>query len=241
MGLLDSIRKLVAGTLWGDVTPALPVPAPLPLDARLQAIAALLDYVAKIEFSVDNSPAPPRRFRIRRQNLLDEWPDDMKDMVFPTIAVEPGDVAIIARGLTNSIDESTVDQFGLGTAVLPLHEHQERIVLHVWATTRFQRAAIVAGLEGALDPDEEMSGVRLVLPNYFGQVARFTLEGNQRVDDPDSARRRRTARLIVRMEVDVCRLVNVEELPPEGATTEIEVVTKGDPTPVTPLDPPVVP
>jgi len=140
-------------------------------------------------------PGPPAAFRIPRSHLLDEWPDALKSLTFPSIVVLPGDPVIIPRGLANSVDESTHDTFGRGTAVLPLHEHQERIVLEIWATTRFQRAAIVAGLQRAFDPAEEMSGIRITLPDYLGQVARFTLEGDARLDDDDSPKRRRRARL----------------------------------------------
>jgi hypothetical protein len=118
--------------------------------------------------------------------------------------------------------------------VLPIHEHQERIVLEVWATTRFMRAAIVAGLQSAFDASEEMSGIRIPLPHYFGQVARFTLEGDARVDDENSARRRRRQRMTVRMEVDVVRLVNTVPILPETEVVVVGPLDSLDGSPPTP-------
>src|SRR3974390_74479 len=181
MSVFD-ILKRVAGTLWSRVIPEQPrIPNP-PLDAREHAIAALLGSLAGVTFEIENPPGPPAAFRIPRSHLLDEWPDALKSLTFPSIVVLPGDPVIIPRGLANSVDESTHDTFGRGTAVLPLHEHQERIVLEIWATTRFQRAAIVAGLQRAFDPAEEMSGIRITLPDYLGQVAGFTLQGGRGPD-----------------------------------------------------------
>jgi hypothetical protein len=234
VGFFDALRKIIVGTLWGDVVPSRPDPPKQHLDARLWAISALLDYVATISFEIDNSPSPnPKAFQIPRENLLDEWPDSMDTMVFPSIAVTPGEPVITPRGFSNSIDESTLDLFGVGTALLPMHEHQERIVLEIWATTRFQRAAIVAGLQTAFDEAEEMSGIRLPLPDYFGQTARFTLEGDARVDDENSARRRRRARMTVRMEVDVVRLVNTVPILPEVETVVVGPLDTLDGSPPT--------
>lgn len=228
MSLLD-VLKTIGGRLWGDVRPRAPAPPPPGVDARQHAVHALMDYLATVEFTLDQGDeSPSRSFRIKRANLLDEWPDDPKDLVFPTIVALPGEVVLTGRGFANDLDEQTRDLFGPGTCVLPLHEHQEKFVLEVWATTRFQRAAIVAGLEGAFDPAEEYSGLRLALPGYFGQVARFTLDSNQRQDDPDSARRRRNSRLTVRLEVDVVRLVRVVEL---KASARATVVPRSKPLP----------
>lgn len=238
MGLFDRLRSIVEGALWGDVVPE-QVPPPMPhLDARQHAVAALLDYLALETFRIDDSPNAPKGFRIPRLHLLDEWPDDEKTLTFPTIVALPGEVTIIPHGLVNDVDESTRDVFAPGTSLLVTHEHQERFPLEVWATTRFERAAIVATLERTFDPTEERSGLLLELPRYFDQVARFTLEGSQKIDDPDAARRRRRARMTIRLEVEVVRLVAVSELEPSA---EVEVVSKDDPTPVTPDDPPTVP
>jgi|SRR5580698_154881 hypothetical protein len=229
MGLFGRIRNRVEGFLWGDVRPERVPPPPSELDARQHAIHALFDYLADVEFSLDeNGDGKVRQFRIKRSNFLDEWPDDMKTLVFPSIAALPGEVTLTGRGFANDLDESTLDVFGKGTCVLPLHEHQEKIVLDVFATTRFQRAAVVAGLETAFDASEEMSGIRLRLPRYFGQVARYTLEKTEIVDDADSARRRRQAKLTVRMEVDVSRLVDVVEIRPRATAT---VVPRSRPLP----------
>jgi hypothetical protein len=220
MGYFANVREKVVGFLWGDVRPERVPPPNDELDARLHAVHALFDYLSKIEFALDeDGDGKTRAFRIKREQFLDEWPDDMKSLIFPSVTALPGEMVLTPRGLTNDLDETTTDKFGKGTCVLPLHEHQEKIVLDVFATTRFQRAAVVAGFERAFDASEQMSGIRLPLPRYFGQQARFTLERVDMVDDADSARRRRQAKLTVRMEVDVCRLVDVVTFEPRARVT----------------------
>lgn len=244
MGLWTATAKLFSGALlqvldgtpFGAVFPPRD-PPPLPAeDGRTNALRALKQYVTEIPFQFPNPPGPNKVLRLDPKRFLIETPESPKALLFPSIDVQEGESELKPIGLTPSIDESSVDVFKKGTALVRSYEYAERITLQVWADTRAMRRSLAAGLESMLNPSEEIGGIRLRMPNYFGQTVRFTPLSSARVDEAEmSGDRRRRATLLVLMEFEIVRLVNVVPMNPSV------IVQPQDPTAPDPNAVPLTP
>ena len=112
------------------------------------------------------------------------------------------------------IDEESWGIRGPGTALAWIGEHRERVTLEVWSKDDAQRRAVMAMLEAAFQPAEDMGSLVLPLPKYFDQIARYTLDGLQVLDDQDAARNRVRILFMVDLEVAVVRLVGAVKMRP---------------------------
>lgn len=226
------LGKRVLPSLFGAVYPPQPPPPAPTEDARGQALEALADYLAEIVYQVpQGTSGQTQALRLQRDRIFTEWPDDANtQQLMPSIEFLPGIAEANAPGLTPTVDEASYGIFGPGTALVPQHEHVEQIRIEARATTRSQRHLILAGLEQALQPDENLGCVRLITGHY-GQPARFRLVETERTEDEDSARRRRKGMLTVEVGIDVVRLVRVAQI--QAVQVGVTVVPHGSnlPTP----------
>jgi hypothetical protein len=220
----DAVAAILDGTPFGAVWPPKD-PPPLPNeDGRTHALRALRLYLTSIPFQLPNPPGPDRTFRLDPTRFSLEQPETPKNLLFPSIAVVEGESELRPIGLTPYIDERSANVFGPGTALEVSWEYAERITLEIWADTRALRRSLAAGIEASLSPTEEVGGIRLQMPAYFGQTVRFSPISSARLDGELGGDRRRRAVLTLMMEFNICRLVNVVTMRPQG----IVVVT--DPT-----------
>jgi hypothetical protein len=208
-------------TPWGNVYPPrnlLPIYLPVQ-DGRTYALEALQAYVAELTF-VRPGPTPGSRipFTIPPERFWIEWPEQVQEMLEPTIAVVHSRGKFLDIGLVNYVEEATADVYLPGTVVQWMSEYRETINLEVWTQEKSQRRAVLAGLETAFSPAEEMTGIRFVLHNYFGQIATFTLNAREVIDDRDSALRRRRAQVELEMRFNVVRLIDKQTLQPVSQT-----------------------
>jgi hypothetical protein len=200
-------RDLLMGWPFGFVKPDRP-PIALPaVDGRTIALSILADYIGELTFRRPGAKgAPPIAYNIDRKHIHIEQPHRDVDLQFPSIVVRPGEGDYNAIGLTSYIDEATEDKYGKGTVVQEQSEYQETITLECWAEEVPQRRSMVAGLEVAMVPTEQLSGLRFRMPRYFDRTVTFTLNSGSRPDDPDAARARRWALLQIEMRFHVCSL-----------------------------------
>lgn len=234
------LARLKGQSLWGAVFPPRRPPRTPTIDARQHALEALADYVREIRFSFDThaeleegleagEEGRVKHFRLRRDRIFTEWPDDdATRLLMPCVEFLPGLATANYPGLTPSADERSADLFGEGTVLVPQYEHVETFELEVRATTRAQRHMLLAGIEQALQPSEDLGSLRLITGHY-GQTARFLVMETQRVDDEDSVRRRRRATLSVQMGIDVVRLVRVSRI--LSVQVPVTVVPSSSPLP----------
>jgi len=161
-------------------------------------------------------------FTVPRDSIMIEQPDDIVDLKFPSIAFLAGTGTIDPLGLgAPQLLEETLDRYGDGTAIVLASEYSERFTLEMWASSRAERRALVAGTSVALRGIEESYALRLSLPDYFDQVAEFSLEESRLIDDPDAVRNRRRAHLLVNMRMPEVFLVNVERFRALASLEEI--------------------
>ena len=225
-----SLLRRVGGALWGAVFPPRPAPPAPSEDARTHALRALRDYVAEIVFQVPEGKAgATAAYRVPKDRIFIEWPDDAATrQLMPSIEFLPGVAEHRFPGLTPTADESTIDVFGAGTVLVPQYEHVERIQIEVRAVHRSQRRLLLAALEQALQPSEDLGELRL-LTEHYGQPVRFSSVERQNFDDEDSGRGRRRGTLTVEMGIDVCRLVRA--VPIRSIAVPADVVTSDQPLP----------
>ena len=211
---------LLAGWPFGRTFPPRPTPPFPSVDPRTVALRILALYVSELTFlRPGDLGGAPIELRIPYEDIHVEQPDAEDDTRFPSIVLKDtngGDYTTI--GLTSFIDEKTKDLYGKGTALLVMTEYNETITLEIWATHRSERRSILAGLEAALVPTEQMYGIRFRMPDYYDQTVCFTLNRSTRLDDQYAGQGRRVARVDIEMRFNIVRPVNVVEIDPALGT-----------------------
>jgi hypothetical protein len=219
----DTLRRALDGTPFSQVFPPKCPPENPDADGRTHALRALRAYIAEIVFQIPEPGKQPKCFQLEPERILIEWPDSPTNLLFPRIEFNPGTGDYLPFGLTPVVFEQTRNRHGEGTVLTCAHAYREPLEVQVWATTRQQRRALVAGLEAMFSPLEETSGIRLRMPSFYGETVSFQPMRRMNVDDENAARRRRRADLTIEMEFNLVRLVNYVPLVPSGAQVEISV------------------
>jgi hypothetical protein len=208
----------VLGNPWGETyppSPELPLPA---VDPRTYALEVLRAYVAGLTFYRPGAaPGPgagpsaqPVPFRVPPEQFHVEPPDAEQDLVFPSMVVtSQGEEKYDSPGLTSDVEEQSADVYGRGTVLQVQYEHQEEIVLEMWAASKPERRALLAGMQVSLSPTEQLYGLRLRMRGYYDQTVCFTALAASRRDQ-DAVRGRRVAAMRIEMRFNVVRLVSYE-------------------------------
>jgi hypothetical protein len=221
-----AVRKLLQSntTPWGEVFPAKPNPHVPSVDGRTVALTILAQYIAGLSFYLPQAPGnPPLAFQIPLANIYIEWPDSTEQMAFPSLAVVSSRADYNVIGLVSYVEEDTRDVFAPGTVVQWQAEYTETINLEIWCAKKAERRSILSGLETAISPTEQMSGLRFKMPGYFNELVCFTLMAREVMDEPDSARNRRRAQIELEMRFNIVSLVNYLPMQPK-----VQVVTDVD-------------
>lgn len=213
-------HQLIIGRPFGTVYPPREPPRLPAVDGRTAALRVLRRYVSELAFSLPGDRGSPNdvQFRIPIEKVHVEQPDNVVELDFPSVVFLPGAGQYLPVGLSTFLEEESFDRFAPGTVLQVQSEYQETVTLECWAKDMPTRRSMVAGLEAALVPTEQMYGIRFRMPDYFDQPVCFTLLTSMRPDDPDNVRNRRWAHLALEMRFDVVRLVNVQTLKPFCAT-----------------------
>lgn len=232
--LPKKLRDLLFGTPFGEVWPPRPpVPAATQqVDGRTVALEILKEYVCALTFYCPTEPGcPPRPFKILPDNFHIEGPEGGTLLKFPSCVVLGSRADYDAIGLCGYVEEETVDQYASGTVVQWQAEYQETINLELWASEEPALRSMLAGVETAISPTEQMSGLRFRMPRYFNELVCFELNRRENYNDSDAARNRRRAQVEILMRFNTVALVNVSTLQPI-----ITVATGFDPDTNIPLD-----
>lgn len=207
--------SLIEGTPFGTVYPPR-AKATLPVvDPRTAALRVLRRYVSELTFhrpgnydKIRDVYGPPIAFHIAEDRFHIERPDNVEDVVFPSIVVEGAEEKYESIGLGTDYDESTIDKFGRGTVLQTQYEQMEMLTLEMWCTKKPERRALIAGLQVSLIPTETMYGIRFKMPDYYDQTVVFTPWSNTRTDADEVVQGRRIARMKLEMRFNVVALVN---------------------------------
>ena len=227
------LRDLLQGNPFGEVYPPRPNPPPPIVDGRTVALRLLKRYFSELVFyrSGGTDPngvqQPNIAFQVQDRDIHIEWPDSPEDVHYPAIAFLSEDRADYdAIGLTSYVEEASRDVYQEGTILIWLSEYVENFVIEIWARTKAERRSLLAGIEQALNPLQQMYGIRFVMPDYFNQLVCFALNDREVVEDDLAIRNRRRARLRVEMRFNVVALVNAVDFQPM-VTVEADVDADG--------------
>lgn len=213
MSLSSAFAKIFRGWFGDLYPPREPPPAPA-FDAREHALGALADYFSEVVFTAPKAQKAPT-FKVPRRQIHTHQPPDPELLKFPSMAFIP------QRGRHDQFrigpppdDPASFNVYAPGTVLLQLGEYTELLPIEVWGSNDAERTSLVAGIEGVLRQGEWSSGLLLTLPEYFGRIARFTLEEGEHLDEPDVVRNRIKARVWIRLEVPEVLLVNAVTMRP---------------------------
>jgi hypothetical protein len=209
--------QTASGDLLGNVLPLIADPGPAPVDGRTCALQALGRYLTEIPYRMRGNkgdpPAQPGQppatagLMLPAANFYLDDPDPEQDMVYPSIVCTGGTATKTRCGFTPEPDATTQDVYGVGTVVVPQWTHSEEITLHVYASQLANLRGLMSMVEQMLVPADGVGGVLLQLPDYYGEVARFTLAGTEWERDDGAIRNRRSAVHRVQLDFLVVRLV----------------------------------
>lgn len=216
----DNVLDLLFGDPFGRVYPPKENPRVLSVDGRTVALRILKRYLRELTFYLPGGRDPNTGkacadvpFRFREDDIHVEWPDNEEDLRFPSIVfLSTGAAKYDAIGLTTYVEEKTRDVYAPGTVLQWMSEFTENFVIEIWATKRAERRSVLAGIEAAVTPTEQMYGLRFRMPDYFNELVCFTAMGREIFDEPDAVRGRRRARINMEMRFNQVRLVNYAEL-----------------------------
>jgi len=238
------LRALLFGNPFGDVYPPRPQPPPLVEDGRTVALRILQRYVTSLIFYAPGANRIPVAFQILPENFHLEAPDYTQDLLMPAVVIRPSRADYDSIGLTSYVEETTRDVYSPGTVLQWQAEYIETLNLEVWANKVPERRAIVAGLETAISPTEQMSGLRFKMPDYYNELVCFTLNRRENFDEEMSARGRRRVQVEIEMRFNIVALVNYVPMQPI-IEVDTDIDSQGVPIylqpPVAPLDPPQPP
>lgn len=207
---------------WYLSPPPVPQP-PLPQeDARTYALRAFGKWIGSLVFRrrmADGAPADP--FVITKDRFFIEQPDNVENMQMPCIAVLPGRGQYETRSMGPvEPDDSLVGPDG--TSLLVPWDYVETLTVEVWASKIPERRALVAGIELAIGLYEGSTDLRLVLTDYWGMVASFSLMEREIIDDVETPRGRRRAHFMIQLRVPVVGAARFAWLDPRpGGTVHV--------------------
>ncbi len=191
-----------------SITPDPAIPG-LGIDARTGALSALREYISELTFYKPGDGKRIVPFQLPIADIHIEQPDGESDMVYPSIVFETGEAGYDMMGY---FDESSKDLFGKGTVLFVHWERKETITIRVNTQYRAERRAILAGIEFACAPTEEICAFRLLCKDYFNQSCGYILKGSRVGDDAQSANNRRSATLTLHVYINVVQLVHYRDM-----------------------------
>ncbi len=229
------VLDLVFGDPWGSVWPKrAPVPAALQqVDGRTVALRVLRDYVCALVFYLPGEvtpgarkAGPPIPFQVRPENFHIEWQRvEADNFKMPCVVVEGSRGDYDAIGLVSYVEEETRDRYAPGTVLQWQAEYVETINLELWASEEPALRSMLAGIETAISPTEQMSGLRFRMPDYYDELVCFTLNRRENYGEADASKGRRRAQVEVEMRFNVVALVDALPL---QVQTNVEVNVDND-------------
>jgi hypothetical protein len=229
------LRSALFGTPFGEVFPPKVNPTSLSIDGRTAALRVFKEYITNLYAFLPMQPgAQPKRFQIQPNNFYIEWPDHETDVVMPSAVVGPSRARYDVIGLVSYVEETTRDRYAPGTVLQWQGEYVEIIQLELWTSSVPERRSLLAAIETALSPTEQMSGLRFKMSEYFNELVCFTLQDRELLDDPMAPKNRRRAQLGIEMRFNIVALVNYNQFVPQFQVNTDVVQPSGNPVVIDP-------
>jgi len=228
--LPKKLLDILFGDPWGRVFPRRPpVPAATQqVDGRTVALRILRDYVCALVFYLPmEEGCPPKPFQLLPENFHLEWQRGLADnMKFPSCVIEGSRAEYDSIGLVSYIEESTRDVYAPNTVLQWQAEYIETINLELWASEEPALRSMLAGIETAISPTEQMSGLRFRMPDYFDELVCFTLNRRENYGESDASKGRRRAQVELEMRFNIVALIDTVQLQVQvSVETDVDATT----------------
>jgi hypothetical protein len=198
---------------------------PLPMvDPREASIRVLRNYLSKVKFKIEDGGGGTT-LQIPESRIFTEWPDAedflVGDVTIAFLAAEGG-AEYGSLGLGGPVlDTDTEDLYAPNTVVFEHSAYTEDLRMRVVCADRVLRRGIIAGIESAMNPFEEVVGLRFWLPDYYGRLARVLLTRGGRIDGEESIKNRRVVDFTLRL-YTVCATLVKRPLMVPSADVSVE-------------------
>jgi hypothetical protein len=130
-------------------------------------------------------------------------------------------------GFTPEPDPTTQDTFGPGTVLVPQWTHSEDLQLKVYGSQLGNLRGLTSMVEQMLLPSDGLGSLLFQMPDYYGEVCRFSLVGTDWTENTDAVRNRRFTVHRVHLDFKVVRLVAYAPMMP-SATVDVETPAFAD-------------
>lgn len=223
--LMQVLVRFMADEPIGNVYPPRTDAPNLPdKGAREHALRKFCDFLSCLPFmrTMDGPAQPfvvPRdQIFINQPEAADSAPNGRKTPWIAFLSSDSDDSADDSFLGPAVIDDDTADVYAPDTAVFWLGDHVEELQIEVVASGVAVRRAIVEGIKQVLRQSENGNILKLALPDYFDQVAQFTLVGTRYEEDQYAVLNRRRALIRVRLYVPEVALASAVDIHPSIQT-----------------------
>jgi len=171
-------------------------------DARTAITRGLAEYLSGM--TIDSVGG--RRNALRK--VFQTWPDAEDEAVYPSaVVLMRGVAAYDSSRFVPGINDREKLPAPDGRYVSTVAEMVGDLTVELWCNDSSERADLVAAFEEELVPYDDMYGLMLDLPHYYGNRAVYELKDVQYIDDEQTAMQRyRKALFTLTAQMPVVRL-----------------------------------
>ncbi len=204
-----------------------------PRDAAMLGLYRLIDQLRWQSYDFEALAGGDSTVRVnshRLKRVFLDWPDEQKESM-PTgsaLITSPERASYeTPTGFRARLLPETLDRFAPRTLLRYLGEVQVPIMLIMWCAHKDHRRGLEAKIGQVLAAERHTddAGRRIIIPEYFSRVARYTLADTER---PDSAGGARGHEWIVSCTINV-EIPQVELVRSPGLVEGTEIAVEADP------------
>lgn len=154
--------------------------------------------------------------------ITDDWPNPSQNLVFPSLTILSGEPKFTQQ-LNYVIGKGTTKDFK--TKKYPIYKcmgsYDFVVKAHLWADSKPKRHELYEKFIAAMNPDFITSGLRLQLPDYYGEWVTFDMQNHVIVDNQENTQRSER-RIIVDIVVNCRAIVTTADYLMEQIENSIE-------------------
>ncbi len=176
------------------------------------------DFLKTLSFTRYSKDNKPQTFNFAK--VSGEWSPPTEQLQYPAASVAtPVPEAYDAFGFTPVVYEDTYDA-STGMTLVKYGEWSADLFITIWASDKWMRDAVMEGIESAMNPRLDITGMFLPVPANYGLDARFTLMEAKKLDTSETVFRNELQTLVtIKSRADYVRKVNIPVLKPTIITT----------------------
>lgn len=176
------------------------------------------NFLKTLSFTRYSKDNQPQIFNFKK--VSGEWSPPTEQLQYPAASVAtPVPETYEAFGFTPVVYEDTYDAT-TGMTLVKYGEWSADLFITIWASDKWMRDAVMEGIEAAMNPRLDITGMFLPVPANYGLDARFTLMEAKKLDTSETVFRNELQTLVtIKSRADYVRKVAIPILQPNIITT----------------------